>query len=298
MLIDLLPTQPSPTQVLMRTNYHEIATDDLTDSLQNPADLLLKAAGDKKRIGQVGGLSVLEIGPGKGHLTQLLLEAGADVDVLDVVDSYVNLEQFSKCRSKFLGFIDDPGLVELWPSTTRYDCIVMCDVLEHLTHPTDALVNIRRLLKPAGRLYLRVPANEPLVQYAQVFGCMYQLVHLRTYSRSTIKREVVASGFSPEKGPKLDRSIVVPRTMTPGQHEYWNVIRNSLIGDGNRTHKNKKSVVSFFGGFLLPRIRDSHRHSSVVIRLIGLPLRSLFFVGGECWLIAAKGEDTPSRPNA
>ena len=45
---------------------------------------------------------------------------------------------------------------------TRYDVIVMIEVLEHIRQPFEAIDNIHRLLKPGGRLVLSTPFLFPL----------------------------------------------------------------------------------------------------------------------------------------
>jgi 2-polyprenyl-3-methyl-5-hydroxy-6-metoxy-1,4-benzoquinol methylase len=43
----------------------------------------------------------------------------------------------------------------------KFDCITFSEVLEHLEDPKGALVKLRSLLKPTGRLFINVPINSP-----------------------------------------------------------------------------------------------------------------------------------------
>jgi ubiquinone/menaquinone biosynthesis C-methylase UbiE len=42
-----------------------------------------------------------------------------------------------------------------------FDAIAICEVLEHLERPQEALVSLRRYLSPDGLLYINVPINSP-----------------------------------------------------------------------------------------------------------------------------------------
>lgn len=97
-----------------------------------------------------------------------------DLYATDVTDEYLNEMNF--CARKFLSNVED------LPFENEFDLIVLCDVLEHVLNEGDAILSIRRALKPGGLVYLRCPANEPLVNYARLVGSPYPYVHLRTYS--------------------------------------------------------------------------------------------------------------------
>lgn len=47
--------------------------------------------------------------------------------------------------------------IEEYSTSETFDCIVMCDVLEHLDDPKGALERCRRLLSPGGVMLVQVP---------------------------------------------------------------------------------------------------------------------------------------------
>lgn len=47
-------------------------------------------------------------------------------------------------------------------ASSTFDCVALFDVLEHLRHPGEALIEIERVLKPGGVLLINVPYLYPL----------------------------------------------------------------------------------------------------------------------------------------
>ena len=152
---------------------------------------MLNAAYDFKRLKPFtrnqGRLRILEIGPGDGLLTSLLKEEH-DVFVVDITSEYI-----SRLAGISGAFIAD---VETMPFRDEFDVIILCDVLEHVLNEGDALISIRNALHVGGLLYVRCPANEPLITYSRHLGSKYPYVHLRTYSSRALKNVAVHAGFS------------------------------------------------------------------------------------------------------
>lgn len=175
--------------------YIAIAIADRETPIQSHGELSSKARVDADRLGQdLTGLRVLEVGPGSGHLTRLLRERGAIVTCLDLVDTYRDNPEFQGA-SFVIGDIQNMGFCD------EFDVAVATDVLEHVLRPGDAMISLRRALRPGGMLYLRCPAYEPLHVYAMQSGCAWPAVHLRTYTKDLLLRETLASGFIPTRGP-------------------------------------------------------------------------------------------------
>jgi SAM-dependent methyltransferase len=184
----------------MRVNYVSIAEHDLANPIQNQIQLNELTKRDLRAIGSVSNLRVLEVGPGLGHLTNLLIDSGATVYVADIVDNYLNHIQLDACNKAVFDIQDSDGVPESWFAS--FDLIVMTDVLEHLTHPQDALLVTKSLLKAGGKLYVRVPAHESLISYSMELGCPHALVHLRTYDKTSLRRELTSAGLRCLKGPR------------------------------------------------------------------------------------------------
>lgn len=170
-------------------NYRAIAERDLSDSLQDETQLARKASDDARRLGSVAGLRVLEVGPGQGHLARLLTRAGARVDLVDVVETY--LKRLAPAVSGQV-FVEN---VEQLSMNRSYDWVILADVLEHVLNPGDALLSAWSVLRPGGKIYLRSPSYESLVRYSRRLGCPWEAVHLRTYTPYLLNLELRYCGF-------------------------------------------------------------------------------------------------------
>lgn len=62
-------------------------------------------------------------------------------------------------------------------SSKVFDAVIMTDVIEHLDNPMPALLEIRRVLRPAGRLVLSTP-NKTISRFASVPGHMHEYRYL------------------------------------------------------------------------------------------------------------------------
>ncbi len=95
--------------------------------------------------------SLLDVGCGYGFFlhymqSRLPITHGLELDP--------NVAEFA--RSHF-GLSVDSLRIEAFQPETQFDCIVLCDVLEHLPDPVMILKRCRDLLTPGGLLFLQVP---------------------------------------------------------------------------------------------------------------------------------------------
>lgn len=118
---------------------------------------------------------VLIVGAAGGRDFNWLTGFGYAVDLLDLGDH-------SWCQSTYIGDVCRP---ETWTQiNTKYDVIVMCDILEHLPEDFAALKYARTVLKDEGYLFLSVPyRHDP------------EPTHVRSYSEATIKRLLAYAGY-------------------------------------------------------------------------------------------------------
>lgn len=79
-----------------------------------------------------------------------------------------------------------------------FDAATAIDVLEHFLHPREALVEIRRILKPRGLFYLTTPDIQSLA--SRIFQGRwwgYRPEHLFYFSRQSLRALLVSVGFEP-----------------------------------------------------------------------------------------------------
>ena len=265
------------------SNYAAIAQIDLTDTMQPMEQLLSKAHRDLRNLGSVSGKRILEVGPGQGHLASLLVNSGAKLTLVDVIPEYlvhIRKKYFANSMnvSYLVGDIQNLGLRD------SFDVVILCDVLEHLFRPSDALFWAHTALRNGGILYVRVPSYESNIFYSQFLGYKFELVHLRTYTKESLRRELTSSGFhllGRVKG--LFSASRIPRNFLPGITRYWRVKRKLL--DKNRGAALQISLLdriiegSFNG-------KASDRHKSVNL-LLGL-LRMFYTLPSEIYILCKK----------
>lgn len=100
----------------------------------------------------------LEIGAGELDLSRELLKIfphGKAIDLSPETRSFYNkLDVETSSRLIF----DVTDLINL-QETNCYDCVISCEVMEHLEDDRTFLLEISRLLKPRGQVILSVPAH-------------------------------------------------------------------------------------------------------------------------------------------
>jgi len=107
--------------------------------------------------------TVLEVGPGEGGLTRILVERRHRVVALDLALGW--LTRLPASVSKVA------GEVTALPFADRsFDAIVAAEVIEHIPDLDRALGEAARVLRPGGRLVVTVPYRETL-QYVNCPEC-------------------------------------------------------------------------------------------------------------------------------
>lgn len=176
--------------------YEEISRADKEVSVQSQESLLEKAKEDFERIRKYKEKNfknidnhefrVLEIGPGLGHLGNLLQQEGYSYFACDIVSNY--LMAFS--NSSFI------ANVELLPKfELNFNLIIACDVFEHVLNEGDAILSVSSSLTKDGALYIRSPYLETSINYATNLGAPYPFIHLRTYTKKLLRNLVESAGL-------------------------------------------------------------------------------------------------------
>lgn len=136
---------------------------------------------------------LLDVGCGSGTLLGLLKQRGFQVRGFDssaeaagIAKSESDVDVVVGSRLQDAGFADG-----------SFDLVTLFHVMEHVTDPRSVLAEVRRLLRPAGRLVLQVPNIESW-QF-RLFGVRWYGLdvprHVINYSNQAMQRLLSESGF-------------------------------------------------------------------------------------------------------
>ncbi len=192
--------------------YEEIAASDQKVSLQSQESLLEKAREDFERIRKFKKkhfkdidnqeFRVLEIGPGLGHLGNLIQEEGYSYCATDIVVNYL----MAFPNSSFMANVEHLPAFEF-----KFNLVIACDVFEHVLNEGDAILSVSNSLIKNGAVYIRSPYLETSINYATNLGAPYPFIHLRTYTK-TLLRNLVASAGLDVKELHLGDVVMVSHT--------------------------------------------------------------------------------------
>lgn len=150
-----------------------------------------------------GGGSVLELGPGPGAMTRVLLERGHRVTVVE--NDPEALEVLKALEVEVIsGNLDSTDWLDAIAGR-RFDVVLACDVLEHLRKPEEVLHRLSEFVAPMGRLVISVPN----IAYAGVVAAMRNGIfdysdkgqldrtHVRFFTKRSIEKVLLDCGWTP-----------------------------------------------------------------------------------------------------
>jgi SAM-dependent methyltransferase len=129
---------------------------------------------------------VLDIGCAHGAFVYLLEQAGFDAIGLEL-SSWVA----AFARERFGAEVRSGKLTEVFPDS-RFDVIVMFDVLEHLLDPIDALHAIAERLVPGGMIFVQTPCYR---DEGPTWSMLKDPEHTYLFNRASVERLFRACGF-------------------------------------------------------------------------------------------------------
>ena len=131
---------------------------------------------------------VLEIGCGTGNFTGLIARHASSVVAVDLDAEYITTARQRWKDDRRVSFRCCDATTEGWKS--EFDTIVLLDVLEHVQDDVDFLRSLRRALRPAGTLVVKVPSGDWL------YGTMDRAIgHYRRYSKKTLRSALTNAGW-------------------------------------------------------------------------------------------------------
>jgi len=149
------------------------------------------------------GASVLELGPGPGAMTRVLLDRGHRVTVVENDPQALEVLR-SMDVEVICGNLDGTDWLAALAGR-RFDTVLACDVLEHLRKPEDVLQRLNDFVAPMGRLVISVPN----IAYAGVLAAMRSGIfdysdkgqldrtHVHFFTKRSIEKVLLDCGWAP-----------------------------------------------------------------------------------------------------
>lgn len=118
--------------------------------MRNPIGKLLIQQFDRtisKLVREINPKTILEVGCGEGHVTQILLnQTNASIHCTDI--SHTILKQAQDAIASPRASFDNKSIYELNSEVDRAELVVCCEVLEHLENPFLGLEKIASVASP------------------------------------------------------------------------------------------------------------------------------------------------------
>lgn len=160
----------------------------------------------------LGDGRLLDVGCGTGDF---LLEArgrGWDVSGVEMSPDAVRVAR-GRGLAVTVGTLRDARLPE-----AAFDCVVLLDVIEHLTDPLAEMREIRRVLRPGGIVVVETPNWRSLYRrlLRHRWAALQPRIHLLYFDESTLRRALLEAGFEPLEATTEIVSLLSPEAARRG----------------------------------------------------------------------------------
>src|SRR3990167_2140119 len=196
-------------------DYKALASD---GSLYKERVYLLKVWREinKLELKDIHDIKVLEIGCADGSFSAVLKQQGFDVWAVDISETAVAHARQNGQNAAVADIEKGTGF-----EANFFDLIIAAEVIEHLYDTDSALNEINRIMKPGAHLFITTPNLASLKNRLRLLFGRYpqysefrigdkQAGHIRNYTPSALKQQLVDHGFSVEK--LLSPNIIFPMT--------------------------------------------------------------------------------------
>ena len=154
-----------------------------------------------------GDSTCLDVGCWDGTLGKLLItHKTCVVDGIDINKKALRIAALRKYRKTYQVDLNNIKISKYL--TSKYDCIICADVLEHLINPANILIQLRKFLKANGIIIVSVPNIAFIQQRVNLLlgkfdynpqGGLMDATHLRFFTKKTIINLSMSAGYDIKK---------------------------------------------------------------------------------------------------
>jgi 2-polyprenyl-3-methyl-5-hydroxy-6-metoxy-1,4-benzoquinol methylase len=129
--------------------------------------------------------SILDVGCGKAWVAEHFCPRGVAVHSMDIstVNPQRALERYP--YDNHYGVVADAYRLPFRPGS--FDCIIACEIIEHVPDPAEFMASLMQVLKPGGQLIITTPYNER-IQHSLCVHCNRPTPHHAHLHSFTLKK--------------------------------------------------------------------------------------------------------------
>lgn len=167
---------------------------------------------DYRRLELKPGMTVLDLGAGFGRHAFETARRGANVIAVDLahdelvstLDTFAAMHVEGEIDERLTAAVSRADGLRLPFADGAFDCVIASEVLEHVPDDLAVMAELRRVLRPGGRLAATVPSTIP-EQICWWLNEAYHAPiaeggHVRIYTRAELETKLAASGFETVDG--------------------------------------------------------------------------------------------------
>lgn len=212
-------------------------------------------------------VSILEIGSGLGYLTHSLRKEGYQAYGVDISGQAVE-----RAKQRYGNYFLHEDIFEMaQKNTAKYDCVVMMEVIEHVTNPPAFLKAATALVKTGGKLIVTTPNKDAVPEGVNsVWQSDFPPVHFWFYTERSmqIMLENIGKQYTFFDFSEYNRKFYAPQydsSIEQIQNGLPRLLKNGKINPSYVADHTKSKWFGIRGRFFLSYLRRrlKKKHESV-----------------------------------
>ena len=111
-------------------------------------------------LGDINGKLILDAGCEAGHVSIKLMEKGADVTAVDIVEPALEKFREKIKNTKYKPKIMNAAIQHLPFKHDTFDAVVCTETLEHAPNTKKCISELYRVIKPGGKIIITIPIEK------------------------------------------------------------------------------------------------------------------------------------------